>query len=174
MMIDIVWIMDNILIDYFDRFFYSIVIAVMDYHGNCTAENNLLIQLRYQYEFLLELAVNMSLETDKNVRTYDNCLSVCYSFDITDDNRTSNIIHKKKKKKKEKMKNRTIVGISVFYILFSIQKAKLFCKVTWYTLHLNNQQAQCQRNGRNSFIEHDKTEKKRASSSSSSLINDAL
>jgi len=74
----------------------------MDYHVNYTGENNLLIQLLYLYEFLLQLAVNMFLEREKNVRTYDNCLSVCYSYDITDDNRTSNTIHRTARKKKKK------------------------------------------------------------------------
>ncbi len=39
----------------------------MDCHVNYTEENNLLIQLRYLYEFLLELAVNMSLETEEKM-----------------------------------------------------------------------------------------------------------
>jgi hypothetical protein len=37
----------------------------MDYHVNYTGENNLLIQLLYLYEFLLQLAVNMFLEREK-------------------------------------------------------------------------------------------------------------
>jgi hypothetical protein len=134
---------------HFDRFFYSIINVVMDCHVNYTEENNLLIQLRYLYEFLLELAVNMSLETEKNVRTYDNCLSVCYSYDITDDNRTSNSIRRTPRMKEKKQNDSR--GISVFYIRLSYPKGKLFYKVTCYTLHLNNQHRQCQINGRDSL-----------------------
>lgn len=57
--------MDNILLYGFDPISYSIVIEVMDYHANCTAENNPLIQLLYLYEFLLELWVDMSLKREK-------------------------------------------------------------------------------------------------------------
>jgi hypothetical protein len=74
----------------------------MDYHVNYTVENNLLIKLLYLYEFLLELVVDMSLKTKKNVRTYDNCLSVLNSDDITIDNRISNTVRRTARKEKKK------------------------------------------------------------------------
>jgi len=105
---------------HFDQFFYSIINEVMDYHVNYTGENNLLIQLLYLYEFLLQLAVNMFLEREKmsehTITVYLSVIATTLLMIIVPVIPYIELLERRRKKQND------IAGINVFYIPFLLKR----------------------------------------------------